>query len=98
MKCKRLFITSGCLVALASLLASGAAVAQSQPDRYYLPQPDQPFEGTVDTPIGTLEFRNQYPSKQSMQTLLENMDFHGATQAYLWGIPAASNGNMPERH
>ena len=34
-------------------------------DRFYLPQPDQPFEGKVDTPIGTLEFSNQYPSKES---------------------------------
>ena len=57
------------------------ATAQAQEDRFYLPQPDQPFEGTVDTRIGTLEFRNQYPSKQSLDTLLYNMDFHGATQA-----------------
>jgi hypothetical protein len=63
-------------------------------DRFYLPQPDQPFEGKVDTPIGTLEFSNQYPSKESMETILDNMDFHGATQAYLWGIPIASFANL----
>jgi hypothetical protein len=63
-------------------------------DRFYLPQPDQPFEGTVDTPIGTLEFSNQYPSMASLDTLLGAMDFHGATQAYLWGIPIASFANF----
>jgi hypothetical protein len=77
-----------------SLALCGAAAAQSKPDRFYLPQPDQPFEGTVDTRIGTLEFSNQYPSKESMQTILDNMDFHGATQAYLWGIPIASFSNL----
>ena len=68
--------------------------AASTPDPFYLPQPDQPFEGKVDTPIGTLEFDNQYPTKKSMETILDNMDFHGATQAYLWGIPIASFGNL----
>ena len=63
-------------------------------DRFYLPQPDQPFEGKVDTPIGTLEFGNQYPSKASLDTLLDSMDFHGATQAYLWGIPITSFANF----
>ena len=63
-------------------------------DRFFLPQADQPFEGTVDTRIGTLDFDNQYPSKASVETILDNMDFHGATQAYLWGIPIASNGNL----
>ena len=48
-------------------------------DRFYLPQPDQPFEGKVDTPIGTLEFSNQYPSKESMETLLDN---HGLSRRY----------------
>lgn len=34
-------------------------------NRFFLPQADQPFEGTVDTRIGTLDFDNQYPSKAS---------------------------------
>jgi hypothetical protein len=41
------------------------------------------FDGKVDTRIGKLEFDNQYPSKASMDTILDSMDFHGATQAYL---------------
>ena len=82
------------LWATMSLSLCGTAVAQSKPDPYYLPQANQPFAGKVDTRIGTLEFNNQYPSKESMQTILDSMDFHGATQAYLWGIPIASFANM----
>ena len=66
----------------------------AQADPYYLPQSQQPFEGLVDTRIGRLEFGNQYPSKESLELLLDSMDFHGATQAYLWGIPIASNANL----
>jgi hypothetical protein len=29
-----------------------------------------------------------------METILDSMDFHGATQAYLWGIPIASFANL----
>ena len=73
---------------------SATAIAQGKPDRFYLPQPDQPFEGKVNTRIGELEFNNQYPSKESVKTILNNMDFHGATQAFLWGIPIASFSNL----
>ena len=72
----------------------GGAHAKSGDDPFYLPQPHQPFEGKVDTRIGSLEFDNQYPSKESMERILDNMDFHGATQAYLWGIPIASFSNL----
>ena len=82
------------LITIMSLVMSGTAVAKSKPDRFYLPQPDQPFDGKVDTRIGKLEFSNQYPSKQSMETILDNMDFHGATQSFLWGIPIASFSNL----
>ena len=77
-----------------SFVLCGVARAQSQPDRFYLPQPNQPFDGKVNTRIGTLEFDNQYPSKESMESILDSMDFHGATQAYLWGIPIASFANL----
>ena len=85
------------LVGALSFLCAGVqgqALAQSAPDRFYLPQPDQPFEGKVETRIGELGFSNQYPSKESMQSILDSMDFHGATQAYLWGIPMASFANL----
>ena len=79
---------------LAALFVCGAVHAKSDADPFYLPQSDQPFEGKVKTRIGKLEFDNQYPSKDSMETILDNMDFHGATQAYLWGIPIASFSNL----
>ena len=86
-----LLILTGALVCS----SGGRAVAQEgTTDRFLLPQPDQPFEGRVKTPIGTLEFENQYPSQESLEELLDSMDFHGATQAYLWGIPIASNANL----
>ena len=80
--------------AAVSSVLCGVALAQSQSDRFYLPQQDQPFDGKVETRIGVLEFVNQYPSKESMDTLLDAMDFHGATQAYLWGLPIASSANF----
>ncbi len=89
MSARRVLISAALLLAL-----SGTAFAQQNVDRFLLPQPDQPFEGKVDTPIGTLEFSNQYPSKESVDTLLDSMDFHGATQAYLWGLPIASSANF----
>ena len=73
---------------------AGLASAQSKPDPFYLPQQGQPFEGKVKTRIGSLEFDNQYPSRESMESILDSMDFHGATQAYLWGIPIASFANL----
>jgi hypothetical protein len=69
-------------------------MAGAKTDRFYLPQPDQPFDGKVKTRIGTLEFNNQYPSEKSLDSILDSMDFHGATQAYLWGIPLASFANL----
>jgi hypothetical protein len=89
MKTKTLLIS-----ALLSSVCCGSVLAASKPDPFLVPQPDQVFAGKIDTRIGTLEFDNQYPSKESMNTLLDTMDFHGATQAYLWGIPIASFANL----
>jgi hypothetical protein len=82
------------LTALTLTLTAGEAVAKPEPDPFYLPQPDQPYQGKVETRIGKLEFENQYPTKKSMDTILDSMDFHGATQAFLWGIPIASFANL----
>jgi hypothetical protein len=82
------------LIIIISLVLCGTSFGASKSDRFYLPQPEQAFEGTVHTRIGTLKFKDQYPSKESMESILDNMDFHGATQAYLWGIPIASFANL----
>ena len=89
MRTKTIIISAVLLSALC-----GSTFAASKSDRFYVPQQDQSFEGKVKTRIGTLKFKNQYPSKESMETILDNMDFHGATQAYLWGIPIASFANL----
>jgi hypothetical protein len=84
--------TTAAIVALLALGASMPAFAEEDP--FYLPQKEQPFDGKVETRIGPLEFDNQYPSKESMTTLLDSIDFHGATQSFLWGIPIASFANL----
>jgi hypothetical protein len=43
--------------------------------------------GTFETRIGTLEFKNGYPSQKSVEKLYEEIDFQRACQAYIWGLP-----------
>ena len=43
--------------------------------------------GTVETRIGELTFENGYPSGESVEKLYDAMDYHRATQAYLWSLP-----------
>ena len=45
------------LVVMMSLLFCGTSFAASKPDRFYLPQQDQPFDGKVKTRIGKLKFK-----------------------------------------
>jgi hypothetical protein len=82
------------LIIVMSLVMCATSCVEAKSDRFYVPQPEQAFDGAVKTRIGTLNFDNQYPSKESMESILDNMDFHGATQAYLWGIPIASFANL----
>jgi hypothetical protein len=42
----------------------------------------------VDTRIGKLELSAGYPSKATAEKLYDEMDFHRATQAFLWALPA----------
>ena len=44
-------------------------------------------QGTVETRIGELEFKNGYPSQKSVEKLYDEIDFQRACQAYLWGLP-----------
>jgi hypothetical protein len=48
-------------------------------------------EQTLDTRIGKLtfthDFVNGYPTDETQQKLLEEMDFQRASQAYIWSIP-----------
>jgi hypothetical protein len=92
-------ILVGILILVAGgVYANGAkdpsANYQLESEKYYLPQPEQVFDGKIETRIGELEFENQYPTKESIELLLDSMDFHGATQSFLWGIPIASFANF----
>jgi hypothetical protein len=44
----------------------------------------------VKTRIGTLEFKNGYPTPETAKKLYDEMDFERAVQAYLWSYPAVS--------
>jgi len=44
---------------------------------------------SVDSAIGKLEFDGGYPTRKTTDNLLEQMDLMRATEAYMWGIPAA---------
>lgn len=48
------------------------------------------YAGTsvLSTWLGDLELQNGYPSPKTAELLYEQMDFHRATQAYLWALPA----------
>ena len=45
------------------------------------------WHGAIETPIGTLDFENGYPSHKSVELLYDRMDFQRACQAYVWGLP-----------
>jgi len=43
---------------------------------------------TVQTRIGPLSFDVGYPTPETAERLYDEMDFHRATQAYIWALPA----------
>jgi hypothetical protein len=65
MRTKTIIISAVLLSAL-----YGSTFAASKSDRFYVPQPEQAFEGTVHTRIGTLKFKDQYPSKNDKGHIL----------------------------
>jgi hypothetical protein len=64
--------------AIAFMVVAGSASAQHAAE-------------TIDTRIGKLsfthDFDNGYPTDETQQKLLDEMDFQRASQAYLWSIP-----------
>ena len=53
---------------------------------------------TMKTRIGELQFTSGYPTKETVQTLYDQLDFQRAVQAYLWALPMASYGAMADEH
>ena len=54
--------------------------------------------GTIDTRIGELTFEHGYPSRESVETLFNAMDFQRATQAYIWALPIVSMAEWQAVH
>ena len=54
-----------------------------------------PTTGSIDTPIGTLEISNGYPTEVTTRKLFDEMDFQRAVQAYLWALPMIGSGIAP---
>jgi len=63
-----------------------------------LPEQVLPTTGTIESPIGPLEFEGGYPSDATITKLYDEMDFQRATQAYLWAIPLVSFAKWQEQH
>jgi hypothetical protein len=72
-----LFTIVACFIATMAFTAEALAQAK-------------PVKTSVTTPIGTIEFENNYPTEESVDKLFDAMDFQRATQAYLWAVPAVS--------
>ena len=52
-----------------------------------------PLNGTVETRIGTLEFRGGYPTEETVAKAFDQLDVQRATQAYLEFMALASQSN-----
>jgi hypothetical protein len=50
----------------------------------------------VETRLGTLNFFDGFPDKASAATLLDNLDFQRAVQAYLLALPAVNQAGDRE--
>ncbi|MEW6996981.1 DUF1254 domain-containing protein [Colwelliaceae bacterium BS250] len=49
-----------------------------------------PKLSSLDSKIGKLEFVNEYPTEQTLQTLTDARKYQRATQAYIWAVPITS--------
>jgi hypothetical protein len=49
---------------------------------------------TVDTRVGKLDFELGVPTKATVATLYDQMDFQRACQLYLWALPAVGFGQI----
>jgi hypothetical protein len=53
---------------------------------------------TVKTRIGELTFENDYPSKDSVKKLFDELDFQRAVQCYIWGLPIVAFAEWQRTH
>ncbi len=95
-------MNAACRFLLAGLLAAaslaGPARAQSLDGppsnpalKFSTPRPSGVYSpDKVDTRLGTLKFTDGFPDKDTAKTLLDNLDFQRAVQAYLLALPAVN--------
>ena len=49
-----------------------------------------PYPDSVDSRLGTLQYKLGVPTPETSQKLFDEMDFQRAVQCYLWAYPAVS--------
>ena len=57
-----------------------------------------PMNGKLDTLMGEIEFQSGFPSDESVVKLFDEMDFHRATQAYMWSLPLVAFAEWQHSH
>ncbi len=57
-----------------------------------------PMNGSIETRIGTLEFRGGYPTEETVAKAFDQLDVQRATQAYLEFMALASQNSIFEAH
>lgn len=71
---------------------------QSEPTSVHASSDGLPMNGSIETRIGKLDFESGFPSDESVQKLYDEMDFHRATQAYLWALPIVAFAEWQHSH
>ncbi len=80
-------------VALALIAATALYGGAAYADDYEFQTPTPPgiaVPDSIETPLGTLTFRDGFPDEASAKALFDNLDFQRAVQAFLLGVPAVS--------
>ena len=57
-----------------------------------------PMNGSIETRIGTLEFRGGYPTEETVAKAFDQLDVQRATQVYLEFMALASQNSIFEAH
>jgi hypothetical protein len=80
------------------LIGFVAAVAIAAPAAAQQGKGKLPLNSTIETRIGTLEFRGGYPTEETVAKAFDQLDVQRATQVYLEFMPLASQNSIFEAH
>ena len=81
---------AGASAALVLALAAPAALAQGQAPKYKKIPPQITTPGKVDSKIGTLTFKDGYPTKATARKLADELDYLHGVQAFKNSIQGVS--------